>query len=152
MAFQVRRVDWAGNAQQLRTIREKVFVFELNIPKRIEFDQFDLSATHVLILDDKDNPIATGRLCKDGLLGRIAVLPPYRTREVYKMLLNYLVEVAKQEGIGEVCINCILNEVDRFLAKGFVQQGHVFMEAGIPRMRLKCPVQQFDSEPFTMVH
>jgi predicted GNAT family N-acyltransferase len=86
------------------------------------------------------------------LIGRIAVLPEHRNRKVYKSLLNFIVELASNQGIEEVSINCILNEVERFKRNGFIQQGNVFMEAGIPRQRMQCPVSAFNTTPFTLVH
>ncbi|KAF7787290.1 hypothetical protein PRUB_a4482 [Pseudoalteromonas rubra] len=49
-------------------------------------------------------------------------------------------------------MQCILDEVPTFLKSGFSKQGGVFMEAGIPRQRMKCPVKEMNSEPFTMLH
>ncbi|MEM6510753.1 MAG: GNAT family N-acetyltransferase, partial [Pseudomonadota bacterium] len=125
---------------------------ELHIPKDIEFDHLDKTAHHVLVTDECKCPVATGRLCNDGLIGRIAVLPEHRNRSVYKSLLNYLVGMAEKQGCDCVSINCILNEVDRFKRNGFSADGLVFMEAGIPRQRMLCPIKQFDTRPFTLVH
>ncbi|MBH0056042.1 GNAT family N-acetyltransferase [Pseudoalteromonas sp. SWXJZ94C] len=152
MGYQVKKVDWDTQKDLLQQIREKVFVYELHIPKHIEFDSLDEFALHVLVTDETQTPIATGRLCVDGLIGRIAVLPEHRNRCVYKSLLNFIVELAASQGIEKVSINCILNEVERFKKNGFVQQGNVFMEAGIPRLRMQCSVALFNTTPFTLVH
>ena len=130
MGYLVDKVEWDIKKDMLQKIRERVFVYELHIPKHIEFDSLDKIALHVLVTDDANCPIATGRLCKDGLIGRIA----------------------SNQGIEEVSINCILNEVERFKRNGFIQQGNVFMEAGIPRQRMQCPVSAFNTTPFTLVH
>ena len=152
MGYQVKKVDWDVQKDVLQQIREKVFVYELHIPKDVEFDSLDEFALHVLVSDETQTPIATGRLCIDGLIGRIAVLPEHRNRRVYKSLLHFIVELAAKQGIEKVSINCILNEVERFKKNGFVQQGNVFMEAGIPRLRMQCSVAHFTTTPFTLVH
>jgi predicted GNAT family N-acyltransferase len=152
MGYQVNEADWHSQKDLLQHIREQVFVYELHIPKHIEFDSLDKFAYHVLVTDDGHFPVATGRLCSDGLISRIAVLPKHRNRKVYKSLLNFIVELASNQGIEEVSINCILNEVERFKRNGFIQQGNVFMEAGIPRQRMQCPVSAFNTTPFTLVH
>ncbi|MBH0000286.1 GNAT family N-acetyltransferase [Pseudoalteromonas sp. NSLLW24] len=152
MGYLVDKVEWDIKKDMLQKIRERVFVYELHIPKHIEFDSLDKIASHVLVTDDANCPIATGRLCTDGLIGRIAVLPEHRNRKVYKSLLNFIVELASNQGIEEVSINCILNEVERFKRNGFIQQGNVFMEAGIPRQRMQCSVSAFNTTPFTLVH
>ncbi|WP_199529686.1 GNAT family N-acetyltransferase [Pseudoalteromonas sp. bablab_jr010] len=152
MGYKIDEVEWSIDKELLQQIRERVFVYELHIPRHIEFDHLDKIAHHVLVTDEGKRPVATGRLCNDGLIGRIAVLPEHRNRSVYKSLLNYLVNLAEKQGCDCVSINCILNEVDRFKQNGFSADGLVFMEAGIPRQRMLCPIKQFDTRPFTLVH
>ena len=152
MSYHIDKVEWDTRKDLLQHIRERVFVCELHIPKHIEFDNLDSNALHVLVTDDAKSPVATGRICSDGLIGRIAVLPEHRNRSVYKSLLSYMVKLAQQQGFNNISINCILNEVERFKRNGFTQQGFVFMEAGIPRQRMQCPISQFDTNPFTLVH
>jgi predicted GNAT family N-acyltransferase len=143
MVYTVDKVDWQSEKSQLQHIRERVFVYELHIPKRIEFDNLDALAQHILVTDNMHSPVATGRLCNDGLIGN---------RNVYKSLLNFIVKLAAEQGIEAISINCILNEVERFKNNGFIVQGHVFMEAGIPRQRMQCPIACFETRPFTLVH
>ena len=152
MVYTVDKVDWQSEKSQLQHIRERVFVYELHIPKSIEFDNLDALAKHILVTDNMHSPVATGRLCNDGLIGRIAVLPQHRNRNVYNSLLNFIVKLEAEQGIEAISINCILNEVERFKNNGFIQQGHVFMEAGIPRQRMQCPIACFETRPFTLVH
>ncbi|MEC8350610.1 MAG: GNAT family N-acetyltransferase [Pseudomonadota bacterium] len=152
MGYKIDEVEWSIDKELLQQIRERVFVYELHIPRHIEFDHLDKIAHHVLVTDEGKRPVATGRLCNDGLIGRIAVLPEHRNRSVYKSLLNYLVNLAEKQGCDCVSINCILNEVDRFKQNGFSADGLVFMEAGIPRQRMLCPIKHFDTRPFTLVH
>ena len=51
MGYQINKVEWDRQKDQLQQIREKVFVYELHIPKRIEFDSQDklahLSLIHI---------------------------------------------------------------------------------------------------------
>ena len=152
MGYLVNKVEWDLQKDILQQIRERVFVYELHIPKHIEFDSLDELALHVLVTDDAYHPVATGRLCTDGLISRIAVLPAHRNRSVYKSLLNFIVKLASSQGIEEVSINCILNEVGRFKLNGFAKHGNVFMEAGIARQRMQCKVEHFSTAPFTLVH
>jgi predicted GNAT family N-acyltransferase len=152
MGYQVDKVDWHTQKDLLQQIREQVFVYELHIPKRVEFDDLDQLAQHILVTDDSLSPVATGRLCTDGLIGRIAVLPAHRNRLLYQSLLNFIVSLASEQGLSAISINCILNEVELFKNNGFQQQGCVFMEAGIPRQRMQCKVSEFVTKPFTLMH
>ncbi|ASM54253.1 hypothetical protein PNIG_a2210 [Pseudoalteromonas nigrifaciens] len=155
MDYRVEQVDWHSQKALLQQIRERVFVYELHIPKHIEFDNLDPLAQHILvtcITNDTQSPVATGRLCSDGLIGRIAVLPAHRNRNVYKSLLNFIVALAAEQNIEVLSINCILEEVELFKQNGFSQQGNVFMEAGIAKLRMQCPVTSFETRPFTLTH
>ncbi|MEL0634537.1 GNAT family N-acetyltransferase [Pseudoalteromonas carrageenovora] len=152
MGYRVTEVDWNRQKSLLQQIRERVFVYELHIPKKVEFDSLDEICQHVLVTDESEQAVATGRLCSDGLIGRIAVLPEHRNRLVYQSLLNFIVKLAARQGINTICINCILNEVQLFNQNGFIKQGCVFMEAGIPRQRMQCEVDDFVTKPFTLVH
>ncbi|MBS3796620.1 GNAT family N-acetyltransferase [Pseudoalteromonas sp. BDTF-M6] len=152
MPYRIHQVDWGSKDNPIRQIRERVFVFELNIPKNVEFDERDTSALHFVAYDEHGEPVATARLCQDGLLGRIAVLPEHRNRGIYTEILKFVLSNAANCGFESICINCVLDEVERFKKNGFSPCGCVFMEAGIPRQRLECSVSRCDSSPFTMVH
>jgi len=73
MALHVREAFWSKDKDALREIREAVFIEEQNVPKELEWDDRDAECWHALVeLDGKT--IATGRLDKDGKIGRMAVL------------------------------------------------------------------------------
>ena len=143
MRFQVESVDWTSGKHQLTQLREKVFVIEWHIPQNAEFDDRDSDALHVLISDDNQQPIATGRITRDGEIGRIAVLHPYRTTDVCKMLFSSLIKLAESVSVDEVKVVCNLDSVEAHKARGYLPAGPVFMEAGIPRQRMLCPLSNF---------
>jgi hypothetical protein len=152
MAYHVSKANWFEQQTLLTELREKVFVYELNLPKKIEFDGLDKLSEHALIFDESDTPVGTGRLCPNGLISRVAILRHHRNKEAYYSILNYLVVIAKDKGLSNIFINSILDEVPAFIEYGFCKKGYVFMEAGIPRQQLFCPVNNFNAEPFTMLH
>jgi predicted GNAT family N-acyltransferase len=117
-----------------------------------EFDGLDSHSEHVIISDDQHEPVGTGRLCPDGLISRIALLQEHRNWSAYSSLLNYLVRLAEEKGLNDIFVNCALQEVPSFINNGFLKQGCVFMEAGIPRQKLKCPISSFKIDPLTMLH
>lgn len=152
MNYCVNIVDWHSQKALLQKIREQVFVCELHMPKKIEFDHLDTLAQHILVTHNSQLPVATARLCPDGLIGRLAVLPKHRNRVVYQYILDFIVSLAVAQKIEVLSINCILNEVERFKKNGFTHNGAVFMEAGIPRQRMQCKVSCFQTDHFTLVH
>jgi len=152
MSYQLQQVNWLQNRERLKALREKVFVCEYHIPKHIEFDQLDRTSQHIVLLNEDNVIIASARLSQDGLMSRVAVLPEFRNEEVYRNLFSYLVSVAKEQGATEMSFNCILHEKDRFIKAGFYVKTPVFMEAGIARQRLSCPIENFTTSEFSLVH
>jgi len=152
MVYHVTKADWSEQQVLLTELREKVFVYELNLPKKVEFDALDEQSQHAIIYDELSSPVGTGRLCPNGLISRVAIISSHRNKSAYSALLNYLVIIAKEQGLSNIFINSVLDEVPSFVKYGFSKKGCVFMEAGIPRQQLYCPVSNFCAEPFTMVH
>ena len=139
MSFSVSRVQWEQAAPLLRNVREKVFICEWRIPKRIEFDKKDKFAYHMLVCDDiTQEPIATGRILPTGEISRIAVLMSFRKQNVDKVVLQGLFRIAKELELSEVFIHSPLESVEYFIKHNFHIAGAVFMEAGMPRQRMSC--------------
>ena len=67
-------------------------------------------------------------------------------------LINYTLKLAKQKGLEDVFVHCALERVSNFEGHGFARQGFVFMEAGIPIQKLRCPVSDFKAELFSTLH
>ena len=76
--FNISKVDWETNKNQLQSIRTKVFVEEQNVPVEEEWDSMDPLASHFLATDNSGNPVGTVRLLNSGQIGRMAVLKDCR--------------------------------------------------------------------------
>jgi predicted GNAT family N-acyltransferase len=152
MTFIAKNVDWGTTKHKLCKIREKVFVCEWRIPKEYEFDQQDKIAFHVLVLDEKDQEIATGRITPQGEIGRIAVEPQFRGPEVYQTLFNALLKIAQQHGLENVLVQCELEGVEYYQQQGFRPVGTVYMDAGIPRQRMTCTLNDFSLARVELTH
>lgn len=152
MAFRVKNVGWNEAKQKLSKLRHRVFVYEWRIPVSCEFDGLDDEAHHVLLVDDQDNEVATGRLTADGELGRIAVIPRHRGPNVYKQLFNALLKIAKQNAMQKVVVQCDLEGVDYYQRHGFRPVGKVYMDAGVPRQKMECDLEQFNLSRVDLTH
>lgn len=142
MSYSVSRVQWELAAPLLMNIREKVFICEWRIPKKIEFDHNDKMAFHILICDDfSQEPIATGRILASGEISRIAVVMSYRKQKIDKIILDGLLKIAKELELKEVFIHSPLDSVPYFTKQKFSTVGCVFMEAGMPIQRMACPIE-----------
>ena len=117
-------------------IRNKVFIEEQNINKKLEYDDKKVSAIYIVA---KINLIAIGtaryRSTEVGMkLERFAVLKEYRGLGVGKSLVSFLLKTLKSEK------NLYLNsqkKVAGFYKKlGFKIRGDVFYEAKIPHYKM----------------
>ena len=144
MSYSVSRVQWQHAAPLLRDLRERVFICEWRIPKRVEFDRNDNSAYHMIVCDDDtQEPIATGRMLATGEISRVAVLRQYRKQHIDEVVVKGLLNIARELDLSEVSVKCPLEKVPHFKANNFRPSGSVFMEAGIPRQRMVCQLERF---------
>lgn len=119
-------------------VREKVFIKEQGVEEKIEKDDFDKEATHVIIYD-KEIPIATARLIeKSGIysIGRVAVLKEYRGKLYGKRLIKILLEYAKKRGIKEIELHAQINVENFYKNLGFESIGEVYIEAEIEHITM----------------
>ena len=155
MAYTIENVDWARDKHRLKAIREDVFVLEWRVPQDSEFDERDASAFHVLLLEDGEEanqPIATGRLTQCGEIGRIAVKRGYRNMSVYRALFAALIEVANRHNVTILKVSCSLDSVSYHQGLGFKPEGQVFMDGGVARQRMQCPVERFPFPDDSQMH
>lgn len=153
MSYSVCRVNWEQAAPLLRNLREKVFICEWRIPKKVEFDRKDRQAFHMLVCDDiSQEPVATGRILPTGEISRIAVLNSYRKDEIVELVLSGLIEIAKELELREVFINSPLENVHYFSQNSFQTAGAVYMEAGMPRQKMTCLIENLSVAKFYLSH
>lgn len=143
MTYKVNQVNWRSNSADIKSIREKVFVCEYRIPQSSEFDKQDSKSEHVLLRNERGDPIATGRICEDGKISRIAVLRNYRGSEAGKRVIGKLLDIAKARGLTKVYIDSGLDDVDKYRQLGFSATGSVYMDSGVAKQPLGCRVEQF---------
>ncbi|GLX80201.1 N-acetyltransferase [Thalassotalea insulae] len=153
MSFSICRVQWEQAAPLLKDVREKVFVCEWRIPKKVEFDKKDRYAYHMLVCDDvTQEPVATGRILSTGEISRIAVLMSYRKHNVDHKVMQGLLSIAKDIDLNEVFIYSPLESVEYFRKFNFISAGAVFMEAGMPRQRMVCSVDSIKQANYYLTH
>lgn len=142
--FQVAVVDYATALEDLRAVRDAVFVQEQRVPRELERDDLDPRCRHVLARDPAGIAIGTARISPEGRIGRMAVLADWRARGVGSALLHALLRVAREDGLHQVTLHAQAGAIDFYRAHGFAPVGERFMEAGIEhlamRFRLDRPV------------
>lgn len=135
--FQVDHADYARDFAALRSIRETVFVNEQSVPREVELDALDAHCAHVVARDLHGQPIGTGRLTPDGRIGRMAVLPEWRSRGVGGVMLHRLIELARSRSLHSVHLHAQIDARWFYAAHGFAVCGTSFSEANIEHVPMR---------------
>jgi predicted GNAT family N-acyltransferase len=132
----IELLSWDEARVHASPIRFAVFVEEQGVPREIELDEQDALSLHAVAFEDH-KPVATGRLLPDGHIGRMAVLKEWRGRGIGGLLLQRLMERAKQRGDSEVALSAQVHAVAFYRAHGFIPDGEEYLEAGIRHQAMK---------------
>ncbi|WP_049622866.1 GNAT family N-acetyltransferase [Frateuria defendens] len=138
-AFHLARAHWSRDADReaLRAVRLEVFVHEQQVPEALEWDELDAEAIHVLARDEAGQPVGCGRLTTERKIGRMAVRRPWRGSGAGAALLRELVAQARALGWPEVALDAQVQAIGFYEREGFVAEGEVFDDAGIPHRRMR---------------
>ena len=144
-------------------IREEVFVREQGVPPELERDSFDSTAIHILALNAEPTtqeaesatakadsisptPAGTARAfpnpenSKELMVGRVAVLKRFRGLGIATRMMEFLLRWARQEGFQAVRLHAQTYIVPLYAKLGFLPEGPVFFEAGIPHQEMRIPL------------
>jgi len=138
--------DELGGWNTLQTgaarVRRAVFIEEQGIPESEEWDADDATAVHALVSNLAGLPLATGRLLHLGLpagqakVGRLAVLRSSRGTGLGERVLSALMAEARRRELHQVSLHAQLSARAFYEKPGFVAEGPVFDEVGIPHQRM----------------
>lgn len=135
-AFHVDRVTWKDAEEDLRMLREIIFIREQNVPPELEWDGKDEECIHVLARDEKGRAIGTARMTPDGHIGRMAVLSAWRNRGVGSKMLTALTTIARARQLPRVRLDSQTQAIEFYERHDFEAQGDIFMDAGIPHRHM----------------
>jgi len=117
-------------------IREEVFVKEQGF--QYEFDDIDHLCRHAVFYID-GQPVATGRtFCKDGVwyVGRIAVMPEYRGRDIGSKMVRTLEAEALRQGAESTTLAAQCRAAGFYEKLGYIQTNDHHDEEGIPHVMM----------------
>ena len=143
----VTTVDW-HTGKALRDIRQKVFIDEQQVPEDLEWDAQDEEATHFLLLR-AGHPVGTGRLLKDGHIGRIAILPQHRGLGLGERLMRAIMVHAIDNSMHTLLLSAQTHAVPFYQRLGFEVCSDIYLDAGIEHqdMRWSDDTQESDHLP-----
>lgn len=135
--YSIRLCNWDEARLEARRIRELVFVREQGVPFELEWDDQDPRCDHAVAYAADGSAVGTGRLLPDGHIGRMAVLKEWRGKGVGALLLQALMEHARQRRHVRVRLNAQAYAAGFYRRYGFEVSGAEFMEAGIPHVPMQ---------------
>lgn len=134
--FTVSLIGWHDGEPLLRSVREAVFIREQGVPEQLEWDGLDEACRHALALSHQGNAIGCGRIQPNGHIGRIAVLPEWREQRVGTAIMEALLNYARAHGYKQVDVDAQTHAVPFYHGFDFVESGEVFMDAGLPHIKM----------------
>ncbi len=120
--YKIVEDGWEQLEQDAKYIREQVFIQEQGIAPEDEWDDLDATVLHFIVYD-KEQPIATARLLPQHSVGRVAVLMPYRKQGIGKILMQHIIEYARQHKLPYLKLSAQSYVTAFYEALGFKVQG-----------------------------
>ena len=136
MKMNARIVSYDDYYEQIREVRDEVFINEQSVPESIEVDGLDPDAIHAIVFDN-ETVVGTGRMLPDGHIGRMAVTAQYRGNGIGKLMLEALVGEAVKLNISEVWLSSQCHAKGFYEKMGFVAIGDIYKEAQIDHVKMK---------------
>lgn len=142
LKFQIHKANWEVDWEKLYSVRFTVFVEEQKVPEEIEKDELDPVARHLLATLEDGAPIGTARWTDEGggniRVGRVAVLREWRRYGVGSLLMDGLLEDAKNAGFLTAHLHAQVSSIPFYSNLGFSQTDEPeFEEAGIPHRMME---------------
>jgi len=125
-------------------LRHDVFVVEQGVPKELEVDDDDKVAAHLAALSD-GHVIGTLRILRHGLtakIGRMAVSASSRKKGIGRELMEFAAATASRGGNEEIILGAQLTACAFYKRLGYIEEGAVFDDGGIPHVMMRKKLQQ----------
>lgn len=143
-------LPWESACSEAFFIRKTVFIEEQRVPEELELDDDDQRAIHVLAQLNAQ-PIGTARLVDLGhdqaQIGRMAVLDQFRGQGIGQQILQKLILYAQEKGIASLVLHSQVSAIPFYEKMGFVAQGPIYDEAGIPHRNMMLILPKFSNNP-----
>ena len=136
----VKLVEIETELEAVIDIRFRVFVAEQHVPPEEELDEGDAGAPHVIALHHSST-VGTGRLlARDpaiAVIGRMAVDQSWRRRGVGGLILDFLEEEARAQGLRRSVLHAQEYVKSFYAAHGYLEHGEPFDEVNIPHIEMR---------------
>lgn len=132
-------IKLASFSLEMKAIRKVVFQEEQGVEENLEFDGKDEICDHLIAyLDEK--AVGTARIRylspKTAKIERLAVLSFVRGQGIGKKIMEYALVITASKDVLDVVINAQEYVKGLYQQLGFVESGEIFLEAGIPHVKM----------------
>lgn len=131
--FVIQSGPWSQLQHDAKLIRSMVFIEEQNISEADEWDEQDAISLHFVVYA-QDQPIATARLLENNSIGRVAVLQQYRGEGIGKLLMQQIIQVAKQQNRAFLQLSAQVYATRFYENLAFQVQGEEYLDCEIPHI------------------
>ena len=131
--FRVEPADYHVDLDDIRAVREAVFVVVENANDGVGLDTVDADCFHFIARDNQHQAIGIARLAPDKAIECMAVLEAWRDQGVGKALVLALIDKARKLGWTEVKLNATADVIGFYEKFGFVKMGHTITESNAPK-------------------
>lgn len=128
-----------------KIIRQVVFEEEQGFID--EFDETDDIATHFVMFDEDETPIATCRVFWDAerntyILGRLAVRKEYRHQNIGSLIMQEAEKYVYKIGGKSIALHAQCQAAGFYNKQGFEQFGNIDDEQGCPHMWMRKTLEK----------
>ncbi|OUL23649.1 GNAT family N-acetyltransferase [Nostoc sp. T09] len=136
----IKIVEYPEEFTAIQAIRITVFQKEQGVEPALEFDGKDEICEHLIAYLNKE-AVGTARIRyldeHTAKIERLAVLSIARGKGIGKQIMGKAIEIIATKNFPEVVINSQEYVKDLYRKIGFVEEGEIFIEAGIPHIKMK---------------
>lgn len=142
----LRLGSWAELKALAQPLRTDVFVQEQGVDASEEWDAWDDTALHAVLLNTHEHVVATGRLLQPepgvGQIGRMAVARPHRGHGYGARILQALISAAQARDDHTLVLHAQRHAEGFYARVGFVPVGEPYEEAGMPHITMQRVLRQ----------
>jgi predicted GNAT family N-acyltransferase len=132
----IKYIETVDEYYSARSIREDVFIAGQKVPREIELDEYENTATHILAVED-GHPVGTARwryTNKGVKLERFAVPEPNRGKGVGVALVEFALNELREEPV--IYLNAQERAISFYEKLNFEGVEDIFYEADIPHLKM----------------
>lgn len=130
----IKTVETEQEYQDVLIVRETVFIDEQGVSRDEEIDEHEHTAQYIIAYNDDQQPIATARFRHvegSAKVERVAVLKSARGLGIGKQLMQYLEQVAYEQGHRHFKLGAQTHAIPFYESLGYHTYGEEFLDAGI---------------------